>query len=201
MKEITSVEHLRTIIRDYGPRGAAKIRDHICEQGIAFIKRSPFLILGTRGDYGLELSPKGGDPGFVEIVDNRTILIPEYVGNHLAIGLTNIIDNSQVSVMLIRPATDEVLRISGKAVLIDDAELCASVRAGGKPALLVIKLAVERAAFHCVRSARRAGLWDPGSWDQPTRISFGRIYAEALGDAALEEQFEKFAEESDKTLY
>lgn len=201
MNEITSVEHLRSIIKDYGPRGAAKIRDHICEQGIAFIKRSPFLILGTRGDYGLELSPKGGQPGFVEIVDDRTLLIPECVGNHLAIGLTNIIADPQVSVMLIRPATDEVLRISGRAVLIDDAEMCERVRAGEKPALLVIKVMVERAAFHCVRSARRAGLWDPGSWDEPSRISFGRIYADALGDSALEMQFEKFAEESDKTLY
>ena len=77
--------------------------------------------------------------------------------------------------MLIRPATDEVLRITGRATLLDDAQLCERFGAEGKPATLVIRIAVERAAFHCVRSARRARLWQPESWDAPTRISFGRI--------------------------
>jgi hypothetical protein len=106
-----------------------------------------------------------------------------------------------VGLAFIRPATDEVLRISGRATLLDEADICARLSAGGKPAVLVIQIEVERAAFHCVRSARRARLWDPESWDAPTRISFGRIYADALRQPALEEQFNRFAEESDSTLY
>lgn len=201
MARIDSVERLREIIVDYGPRGAAKIRDQICAQGRDFIARCPFVILGTIGQAGIELSPKGGEPGFVERVDDRTLLIPEYAGNHLALGLQNILADSRVGLMLVRPATDEVLRISGQATLHDDADLCERLSAGGKPAVLVIRVAVERAAFHCVRSARRARLWDPDSWDEPTRISFGRIYAEALEQPDLREAFDSFAAESDSRLY
>ena len=201
MAVIESVERLREIITDYGPRGAAKIRDHVCDQGIAFIERSPFLMMATIGEHGLEVSQKGGDPGFVGIVDNRTLLIPERVGNHLAIGLRNILGDPRVGLALMRPATDEMLRVSGRASLHDDADLCAGMAAGGKPAVLVIRVAVERAAFHCVRSARRARLWDPASWDAPSRISFGRIYSEALGQPELRQPFDEMTKQSDSTLY
>ena len=200
MTQITSLAQLREIIADYGPRGAAKIRDHICEQGMSFIRRSPFLMLGTIGEYGLEISQKGGAPGFVEIVDSRTLLIPETVGNHLAIGLSNILRNPRVGLAMIRPGTDEVLRISGRASLFDDADICERLAGGGKPALLAIRVEVDRAAFHCVRSARRAGLWDPASWDAPTRISFGKIYADAVGDQSIREELDRLAGESDSTL-
>ena len=201
MAKIETIERLREIIADYGPRGAAKIRDHICEQGTDFVRRSPFLMLATRGDYGIEVSQKGGDPGFVEIVNSRTLLIPETVGNHLAIGLQNILRDPQVGLAMIRPATDEVLRISGRASLHDDAELRERLSGGGKPAQLVIRVDVDRAAFHCVRSARRAKLWDPASWDKPTRISFGKIYSEALGQPELREPFEQMTRKSDSSLY
>ena len=201
MAEITSVARLREIIADYGPRGAAKIRDQLCDQGMAFVARSPFVMLGTIGAYGLEISQKGGDPGFVEAADSRTLLIPESVGNHLALGLQNILNDPRVALAFILPATDEVLRVTGRAVLLDDADLRARLMTGGKPARLVIRVAVERAAFHCVRSARRAGLWDPQRWDAPTRISFGRIYADALGQPEIESVFDRLAEESDSTLY
>lgn len=201
MARIETVERLREIIVDYGPRGAAKIRDHICEQGRAFIERSPFLVLGTIGAGGIELSSKGDHPGFVEQADDRTLLIPERAGNHLCIGLQNILHDSRVGLMIVRPATDEVLRISGLATLHDDADLCERLSAGGKPEVLVIRVAVERAAFHCVRSARRAHLWEPDMWDAPTRISFGKIYADALAQPELRETFDRFTEESDSKLY
>lgn len=201
MAKIETVERLREMIVDYGPRGAAKIRDHICEQGREFMARSPFLVLGTIGIGGIELSPKGDHPGFVEMIDDRTLLIPERAGNHLCIGLQNILHDPRVGLMVVRPATDEVLRISGRATLHDDADQCLRMSAGGKPAVLFIRVAVERAAFHCVRSARRAGLWDPASWDAPTRISFGRIYSEALGQPELREPFDTMTEQSDSKLY
>ena len=201
MARIETVERLREIIADYGPRGAAKIRDHVCEQGAAFVARSPFLMLATQGDYGLEVSQKGGEPGFVKLSDNRTLLIPEWTGNHLAIGLQNILREPRVALAMVRPATDEVLRISGRATLFDDEDLCREMSAEGKPATLIIRVSVERAAFHCVRSARRAKLWDPESWDSPTRISFGKIYADALKQPELRPVFDKLTEQSDEHLY
>ncbi|MDB5723446.1 MAG: pyridoxamine 5-phosphate oxidase family protein [Novosphingobium sp.] len=201
MAEIKSVERLREIIADYGPRGSAKIYDHLCDQAVAFVRRSPFAMLATEGAYGLEISQKGGDPGFIDVVSDRLLLIPEWTGNHLAIGLQNILREPRVALALILPATDEVLRISGRATLLDDEEICQRLSCDDKPATLIIRIDVERAAFHCVRSARRAKLWDHESWDQPTRISFGKIYADALKKPEIAPLFDKLAAESDAHLY
>jgi hypothetical protein len=127
-------------------------------------------------------------------------LIPERKGNQLALGLGNILADPRVGIMMIRPATDEVLRISGRASLIDDHDICARLTARGQPAMLAIRVEIDRAAFHCVRSARRAGLWQPETWDEPTKISFGKIYADALSMPNIREMFDKMAAEHDAEL-
>lgn len=200
MARITSMQRLREIIPDPGPRAGAKLRDRLCDQGAAFIARSPFMILSSIGSWGVEVSQKGDHPGFVEVVDDQTLLIPERNGNQLALGLGNIMADARVGLAFLRPATDEVLRISGRAVLRDDADLCQRLAARGKPALLVIRVEIDRAAFHCVRSARRAGLWQPETWDVPGKISFGKIYADALGRPEIREAFDQMAEEHDRHL-
>ncbi|TAL01815.1 MAG: pyridoxamine 5'-phosphate oxidase family protein [Rhodospirillaceae bacterium] len=200
MAHISTMEQLRQLIPDPGPRAGAKLRHHLCDQGIAFIQRCPFLVLGTIGAWGLELSPKGDHPGFVEVVDDKTLLIPERKGNQLALGLGNILAEPRVGLMMIRPATDEVLRISGRATLIDDADICTRLSARGQPAMLAIKVEIDRAAFHCVRSARRAGLWQPETWDAPGKISFGKIYADALNMPDIRASFDKMAEAHDAEL-
>lgn len=173
MPQITTIEQLREIIPAPSEKAFAKIRPKLCGQGVAFIERCPFVILTTLGEWGLEVSAKGGEPGFIAIV----------------------------GLMLLRPGTDEVLRISGRACLIHDPETCARLSAGGKPAVLAIRVEIDRAAFHCPRSLRRAGLWQPDSWDEPMKVSFGQIYAEALGAAEIRELFDRLAVESDAKLY
>lgn len=200
MTQITTMEQLRAIIPDPGPKAGAKLRDRLCEQGIPFIRRSPFVIVSSIGSWGVEVSQKGDDPGFVEVVDDRTLLIPERNGNQLALGLGNILADPRVGLAFLRPATDEVLRVSGRATLLDDAEICERLSARGKPAVLAIRVEIDRAAFHCVRSARRAGLWQPETWDAPGKISFGRIYAEALQMPDIVEAFDQMAEEHDRHL-
>jgi hypothetical protein len=103
--------------------------------------------------------------------------------------------------MMIRPATDEVLRISGRATLLTDQEICERLAIEDKPAQLVIRVEIDRAAFHCVRSAKRAGLWNPETWDAPTRISFGKIYAESLQRPEVEKVFDELTIESNSKLY
>jgi uncharacterized protein len=201
MARISTIEQLRNIIPQPSATAFAKIRDRLCPQGLAFIERCPFLALATIGSWGVEVSSKGDHPGFVEVVDDRTLLIPERKGNQFALGLRNILANPQVGLMMIRPATDEVLRISGRASLLDDPEICDRLSIEGKPALLIIKVEIDRAAFHCVRSARRAGLWNPETWDAPTRISFGKIYADALQRPDVEKTFDELTDQSNANLY
>lgn len=201
MARITTLEQLREIIPAPSATAFAKLRDRLCHQGIAFIERSPFLLLSTIGDWGVEVSPKGDQPGFVEIVDEQTLLIPERKGNQFALGLGNILADPRVGLMMIRPGTDEVLRISGRATLLNDATLCERLSADGQPAVLAIRVEIDRAAFHCVRSAKRARLWEPESWDPRTRISFGKIYAEALQKPEVEALFDTLTEQSNSKLY
>ena len=201
MSQIHSMEQLREIIPAPSQKAFAKIRDRLCGQGIAFIERSPFLVLSTIGSWGVEVSSKGDHPGFVEIVDDFTFLIPERKGNQFALGLGNILADPRVGVMFVRPATEEVLRISGRATLHDDPDICERLSAGGKPAKLVIRVEIDRAAFHCARAAKRAGLWNPESWDAPMPVSFGKIYAEGLQDPSVEKLFEELSQKSNSELY
>jgi len=201
MAIIETLAHLRELIPDPGPRAAAKLMPSICDQGAAFLCKAPFVMIATVGEWGLEVSQKGGAPGFIQLVDRNTVLIPEYRGNMMALGLGNMLVDPRVGIAAICPGTDEVLRVSGRATLLDDRDLCEQMSAGGKPATLIIKVAVDRAAFHCVRSARRAGMWDPSSWDEPMRISFGKIYAEGLQRPEIESEFDRLAAESDAKLY
>jgi PPOX class probable FMN-dependent enzyme len=201
MTQITTLEQLREIIPAPSDKAFAKIRDRLCGQGIAFIERCPFAFVATVGEWGLEVSQKGGDPGFIQIVDERTILLPEYHGNQFALALGNLLKNPQVGLALIRPGTDEVLRISGRATLHRDPDLCERLAGGGKPAVLAIKVDIGRAAFHCPRSARRGGLWQHELWDEPQKISFGQIYAESMSAPEVKELFDQLAKESDGKLY
>lgn len=191
MARIDTIERLREIIPEAAPLVAAKILDHLDDQALAFISRAPFLIMATSGDLGIELSPKGDDPGFIHIEGPRSIVIPERQGNRLALGLQNILTHRQIGLAVFRPSTWEVLRITGKAELVDDAELCEQLSARGQAALLGIRVEIDRAYFHCARSLRRAKLWEPVSWGAPGRISFGRIIASATGRNDLERRIDE----------
>jgi PPOX class probable FMN-dependent enzyme len=198
---ITSLDELREIIPPPSEKAFVKIRPMVCEQGRDFIDRCPFVMLATAGAWGLEVSQKGGEAGFLRLEDERTLLIPEYRGNQFALALGNILADPRVGLALIRPGTDEVLRISGRATLERDQALCETFAAGGKPAVLVIRVAIDRAAFHCPRSARRAGLWEPQRWEPAQQVSFGQIYAEALKTPEVRDLFDKLSKENEATLY
>ena len=182
MAHITSVAQLRERLPEPTGPTKLKVRDHLDEQSVAFIARSPFLLLSTvDADGALEVSPKGDEPGFVRVEDRNTLLIPDRAGNNLAFGHINIIGNPNVGLIFLSPGTGETLRLSGRATLHDDADLCEKLSARGKPAKLVMKVDVIRSYFHCARSVLRANLWKPAKWDaEPLKVSFGKIFAEIM---------------------
>lgn len=192
MARLTSLADLRRVIGEPKPTTRAKILDALDQQSIDFLKRCPFALLATTAADGtVEVSPKGDEPGFIRVEDPKTLVIPERVGNNLAFGLSNILDNGRIGLIALVPATGETLRISGTAELYDDAELVASLGSAGKPALLATRVRIKHCYFHCARSVVRAKLWDPAAWPAPGRVSFGRIIAPRVGgDAALAEQID-----------
>lgn len=182
MARLTSTDDLRRIIAEPRPTTRAKILDSLDEQAIAFLKRCPFALVGTMAADGtIEVSPKGDEPGFIRVEDARTVVIPERVGNNLAFGLSNILATGKIGLIALVPATGETLRLSGTAEIHDDADLVQSLSSTGRPALLATRVHIKHCYFHCARSVIRAGLWNPKSWPEPGRISFGKIIAPRIG--------------------
>ena len=187
MSQIRTVEQLRAIISAPHPMTEAKLLDHLDEQARNFITLSPFLVMSTVGETGAEASPKGDEPGFVHIADDRTLIIPERPGNKLAMGLQNILANGRIGLLFMCPGTGETLRVSGTAQLTHDAALLAQLSARGRPAVLAIRVDVARSFFHCARSLLRSNLWEPEQWPERQTISFGRIIVKTIkADAAVE---------------
>jgi uncharacterized protein len=197
---LDTVEKLRAIVGEPGPGIELKVEDHLEEEAKAFIARCPFLVLSTAGaDGSCDSSPKGDDPGFVVIEDDRTLLIPDRPGNRLAYGLTNIVENPQVGIIFMIPGTTETFRVNGTAELCSDPELLTRLEARGKPAILVIRVRVDQAFFHCSKAFLRSKLWQSDTWPEKQKISFGAMLAKriksedenlvAMIDASIEENY------------
>ena len=181
MARIESVQALREVLGPSKPTTFAKILPRVEAQGAEFLSVCPFAVISTVDAGGVvESSPKGDLPGFIRLEDERTLLMPERAGNNLAFGLQNIVANGRIGIIAFRPGTGETLRITGRAEIHDDPDLLAKLGGVGKPALLAIRVHVERSYFHCARSVLRAGLWNPQTWAQVQQVSFGRIMAVGL---------------------
>ena len=128
--------------------------------------------------------PRGDAPGFVEILDDRTLLIPDRPGNRLLFGLQNILVNPRVGVLFLIPGTVETLRVNGMAELSADPDLLGRLAARGKSAVVVIRVHIEECFFHCGKAFIRSALWKPEAWPEPQHISFGQILAQRSGQDA-----------------
>ncbi len=194
---LTTVEQVRALVGEEVPAVRAKLFQELDETARAFIARAPFLLLATSDREGRpDVSPKGDGPGFVSIEPDGSLLIPERKGNKLIFTLQNILANPQVALIFLVPGTEETLRVHGRAVLVADPETLLRLSARGQPALLATRVHVERCFFHCAKAFRRSRLWEPATWPEKLRISFGKVLAKKLGgDAALAERIDRSIEE------
>lgn len=127
----------------------------------AFIARSPFILLGTSNARGMcDVSPKGDAPGFVRVLDDTTIAIPDRVGNRRIDSLVNILENPHVGLLFLIPGIGETFRVNGSAILVRDAELLASMEVQGKRPNVAIVVTVEECFLHCPKAFMRSNLWD-----------------------------------------
>ena len=132
--------------------------DEYCRQ---FIAASPFLVLATCGPTGVDCSPKGGELGFVQVLDSETLLIPDYPGNNRIDSLRNIVQSPKVGIIFFIPGCPEAFRVSGAATVSLHSELLARFSEDGRPPKSVIVVHVEEAFLHCGRAIRSADLWNP----------------------------------------
>lgn len=194
-----TLAQVRALIGEESPATRTKLNPELDETSLAFLAKSPFALLATCDAEGRpDVSPKGDGPGFVLAEDARTLLIPEQKGNRLIFGLQNILATGRVALVFLVPGTDETLRVHGRAELTADPEVLARLVQRGKPALLAIRVHVERCFFHCAKAFRRSRLWSSETWPPKLHISFGTMYAKKHGasadlaakiDASIEENY------------
>lgn len=182
MARIETTEALRAVIGTPGEVVPHKIHRELNDRAIAFIGKSPMMLLSSAdADGNATVSPKGDPAGFVLVEDSRSLLIPERKGNKLIFSLTNILAHPGVGLIFLVPGTGETLRVQGQAELRDDAGLCAKAAARGSPALLVIRVRVTECYFHCAKAFLRSNLWQPHTWPEKIAISFGEEVARGAG--------------------
>jgi PPOX class probable FMN-dependent enzyme len=178
---IDTVEKLRAVIPEPGAGIELKVYDRLPDEAVAFIGRAPFLVLATADTDGrLDASPKGDDPGFVLVEDDRHLVLPDRPGNHLAYGLRNMVANPHVGILFLIPGTTETLRVNGTVELRNDPELLERLAARGKPAVLAIRVTVEECFFHCSKAFLRSKLWKHETWPERQKISFGAMLAKRI---------------------
>lgn len=153
---------LRALIGEPAPAVCAKITDHITPLTRLFIERAPFLCLATSDEHGnCDVSPRGDPAGFVRILDDHTLLIPERPGNRIADTLRNILKNPHVGVIFIVPGITDTFRVNGRATLTTDAALLAPCEVEGKRPKLGILVDIDEAYTQCSKAFLRSQLWDP----------------------------------------
>ena len=162
---ITSVESLREIMGTPSELVIRKQLDHLDPHARAFIARSPFLVIGTHGQGKVgDVSPRGDAPGFVAVLDDHTLVIPERPGNRRLDTLLNVLQTGAVGLIFMVPGVEETLRINGRACIVRDEALLERMTARGKRPLLGIGVEVQECFFHCAKAFKRSGLWQPETW-------------------------------------
>ena len=152
----------------FGPvnsKAVGKVQHRITEQAVAFIAQAPFMVLATAGADGTcDASPKGGEPGFVMVADDNTLLIPDYKGNNLFFGVRNILENPHVGLLFMIPGEGWTLRVGGQARFVDDQPTLTALSGDsflGESPRAAIKVTVEECYFHCPKAFKRTDLWNP----------------------------------------
>lgn len=207
MDKITSLEMLESVYsRPVSERSLWKEIDHINEHYQKFIEASPFLIIATSGEQGVDVTPRGDPPGFVRVVSPKCLQIPDRRGNNRLDTLRNIITNPQVGLIFLVPNAGETIRVSGQAEILIDEELCQSFAINDKPASSVLSVTVEKAYFQCQKALVRSHLWDPESWADrgglPTAGQMTRHFAEQQSEDFDGEKYDReYPEYMKETIY
>ena len=162
---ISSLDRLREIMGMPNHRVASKVVDHIDDICRRFIAASPFAVIATRGNDGrLDQSPKGDPAGFVMVLDEKTLAVPDRMGNNRIDTFENVLINPEVGLIFLIPGYGYTLRVSGKGKIVRDARLQKNLAVQGREPKLILVVAVEEAFMHCAKCMSRSNLWQPERW-------------------------------------
>jgi PPOX class probable FMN-dependent enzyme len=170
-----------------------KIADRLNPLTRQFIEQSPFVVVATgRPDGGLDVSPRGDPAGFVRIIDERTLLLPDRPGNKLADTLTNLLEDDRIALLFLIPGVNDTFRVNGRARIVDDPEMLAASEVEGKAPLLGIFVEVEEAYTQCPKAFLRSELWNPERHIDRSELPRSGEILRAIADPDLDvEEYEE----------
>ena len=159
---VNDAAQLREVLGEPAKLIREKIADRLNALTRQFVERSPFVVVASgRPDGGLDVSPRGDPAGFVRIIDERTLLLPDRPGNKLADTLTNLLEDDRIALLFLIPGVNDTFRVNGRARIVDDPELLAGSEVQGKVPQLGILVTVEEAYTQCPKAFLRSELWNP----------------------------------------
>jgi PPOX class probable FMN-dependent enzyme len=178
MRTIREESELRDLLGEPTDIVRAKVADRLNDLTRQFVDRAPFVLLATSSPGGTcDVSPRGDPAGFVRVLDERTLLLPERPGNRLADSLRNILQNPHVGLLFVVPGVGDTLRVNGRAEIVADEELLAQCAVEGKAPKLGLLVEIEEVFTHCSKAFLRAQLWDPTRYvDRSELPSSGEIH-------------------------
>jgi uncharacterized protein len=201
---VSSIDELRAIVAAPAPdaRTLLKERTTLDAHCRAFIARSPLLVIATADARGrCDVSPKGDAPGFVHVLDEHRLAIPDRPGNRRLDGMQNLLSNPHVGLIFLVPGREETLRVNGRAWITRDPEILRRSAVQGKTPLLAIGVEVEQCFFHCAKAFLRAHIWAHDSWPARDSLpSFACMLFDQIQPAgATVEDYERDIAEGDAT--
>ena len=171
--------------------------DQHCRRYIAL---SPFLCLGSAGPEGIDVSPRGDRPGFVRVLDDHTLAIPDWPGNNRLDSLTNLVANPEVGLLFLIPGVQETLRVNGAARITTDPDLLAQWDTGGRRPKSALVVTVREAFLHCGKALIRSKLWDPDyRVDRAQLPTYGSMLKDHTGIAQTAEEIDASVNEGYRT--
>ena len=169
-----------------GDTSLAKVADHVHPLYRPYIEASPFAVLATVGEAGLDTSPRGDAPGFVVVADPHTLLLPDRRGNQRIDSLRNIARDPRVALLFLIPGAGEALRVNGTARKSALPALCERFTVDGKPPASVLVIRVTSVFFQCARAIKRSGLWDPARHVAAGTLPSPGAILQCLSDARID---------------
>jgi PPOX class probable FMN-dependent enzyme len=186
-------DDLRAVIGEPSELVVRKIADRLNDLTRQFVERSPFVCVATaRPDGGIDVSPRGDPAGFVRILDERTLLIPDRPGNRIADTLTNLIADPRIALLFLVPGVGDTFRVNGRATIVDDPELLEASAIEGKPPRLGLLVEIEQAYTQCPKALIRSDLWNPERHVDRSELPRSGDILRAVADPELDvEQYER----------
>ncbi|UBV17000.1 pyridoxamine 5'-phosphate oxidase family protein [Mycolicibacterium fortuitum] len=202
-REVTSVDDLRALVGHPTAAAANKVTARLSEAQQVWLKQSPLGFVATTDAQGrVDVSPKGDPPGFVHIIDDTTIAIPERPGNRRADGYLNVLERPHVGTVFVIPGRGDTLRINGTAQILSDADYFDTMTVNGKRPILALEIAVDEVFFHCPKAFLRSDTWKPETWNPTAAPSVAQMAKEFKPDQSRAELDEYYREDNlRKILY